>query len=58
MVLELDNINKYTPECFFCGKEGNPYMLNGMEKVLVQAVDEEPSEAQKRKVCEDCDPKR
>jgi len=58
MVQSIDILERYKPECFFCDKEGNPYIHNNIEKVLVRDSNEEPSEAQERNVCKECDPKR
>jgi hypothetical protein len=45
--------NPFVPDCYFC--DGGVLSLN---RPIVRAADESPDEAQRRPVCEDCDPKR
>lgn len=46
------------PTCYFCEKTSGWFRENRLHVILVQAIDEEPEEAQTRRVCKECDPKR
>lgn len=57
-MVNTDFTKASNPKCYFCGDEIVPHYQTESNKVLVQASDETPEEAQMRYVCPLCDPKK